>query len=172
MTPTCPETMPVALSQATFFADTLCTLAGGLEENVGPHSASALISDIGTAMGEAICAEYSAHAGPTPWPPHLIAEVLVDLKRRIGGAFRIESLTHDTLVLTNTHCPFADRVRGRESLCMMTTNVFGTIVARSTGYAAVDIPEALARGDCRCRVVIRLKKDADADGYEFFAAAD
>jgi len=39
---------------------------------------------------------------------------------------------------------------------MMTSNVFGRIAADNTGYAAVEIEDAIARGDANCRVIVYL----------------
>ncbi|SDU15823.1 diguanylate cyclase [Stappia sp. ES.058] len=60
----------------------------------------------------------------------------------MGG--RVESIDGDEIVLVNSRCPFAEQVKGRPSLCMMTTNVFGRIVATANGYAHVEIVEAIA----------------------------
>ncbi|WP_172300154.1 methanogen output domain 1-containing protein [Pseudoruegeria sp. HB172150] len=163
------ETLDLPLGQETFFADTLCSLAGGLEDSVGLKGASTFISEVGSEIGEGISEQYTDAIGTRAWTGEQVAEVLVDLKRRIGGDFRVESVTEDEIVLTNLRCPFATRVRGRPSLCMMTTTVFGTVAARATGYAAVRIDKAIALGHPACRVEVRLKRDECQDGYEFFA---
>ena len=67
-----------------------------------------------------------------------ISAALVDLKQRIKGNFSIVSEDDDKIVLQTTSCPFEDKVVGRPSLCMMTSNVFGTITAENLGYAIVD----------------------------------
>ena len=64
-----------------------------------------------------------------------LAEVLVDLKRRIEGQFYIIEESDDRIVLGNCACPFGDKVIGRPSMCMMTSNVFGVIAAENLGYA-------------------------------------
>jgi len=71
----------------------------------------------------------------------------------------------------NRVCPFAEKVVGRESMCMMTSNVFGTIAARNLGYARVELEETIARGDAGCRVVVHLVPDVDVEtvsGREYF----
>ena len=50
--------------------------------------------------------------------------------------------------------PFAEKVVGRPALCMMTSNVFGSIAAENLGYAKVVLEQAIARGDSGCRVVV------------------
>ncbi|MEX1039691.1 MAG: methanogen output domain 1-containing protein, partial [Pirellulaceae bacterium] len=77
----------------------------------------------------------------------------------------------DKIVLGNRACPFGEMVEGRPSLCMMTSNVFGTIAAENLGYAKVSIEEAIARGDAGCRIVVHLNADVEsstAEGREYF----
>ncbi|MFK0181635.1 hypothetical protein ACIQVR_37380 [Streptomyces xanthochromogenes] len=53
---------------------------------------------------------------------------------------------------------------------MMTSNVFGTIVARNLGYANVELQETIARGAAGCRMVVHLVPLAGpASGREYFA---
>jgi hypothetical protein len=62
---------------------------------------------------------------------------------------------------------------GRPALCMMTSNVFGSIAADNLGYSKVVIEEAIARGDAGCRVVVYLKKTPEAliaQGREYYKA--
>ena len=163
------ESADLPLEQGAFFADTLCTLAGGLEESVGLKGASTFIAETGTEIGDQIGGLYAKVLGRTEWSPEQLAAVLVDLKHRIGGEFSVESVSAEEIVLTNTRCPFADRVKGRPSLCMMTTTVFGTIAAQATGYASVYIDEAIALGHSKCRVLVQLTRAEQTHGYEFFA---
>ena len=51
---------------------------------------------------------------------------------------------------------------------MMTTNVFGRVAADATGYARVNVAEALSRGDDRCLVTVDLEWDEGKDGHEFY----
>jgi hypothetical protein len=100
-----------------------------------------------------------------------VADVLVDLKRRIQGDFYIIEETPEKIVLGNRACPFAEKVVGRPALCMMTTNVFGAIAAENLGYGKVVLERTIARGDPDCRVVVYLAPTAEAeaaDGREFF----
>lgn len=48
-------------------------------------------------------------------------------------------------MLGNRACPFGDKVIGHPALCMMTSNVFGSIAADNLGYAKVVVEEAIAR---------------------------
>jgi hypothetical protein len=64
-----------------------------------------------------------------------VADALVDLKRRIGGDFFVIEQGDDKIVLGNRRCPFGEMVEGRASICMMTSNVFGSIIADNLGFA-------------------------------------
>lgn len=97
--------------------------------------------------------------------------MLVDLKRRIEGDFYVISQDDEKIVLGNHACPFGDRVHGRPALCMMTSNVFGSISASNLGYAKVALEETIATGSPGCRIVVHLKPTAEAarsDGREYF----
>jgi hypothetical protein len=66
-------------------------------------------------------------------------------------------------------------VLGRPSMCMMTSNVFGSIAANNVGYAKVELQETIAQGHPGCRVVVYLKPTEEAvaaEGREYFAAAE
>ena len=67
-------------------------------------------------------------------------------------------------------CPFADKVLDRPALCMMTSNVFGSIAAENLGYSKVELRKTIARGDGECRVVVYLRQTSQseaADGREY-----
>lgn len=160
----------VALSRDTFLRSLLRELAGTLEDVVGLEDASGYISIVGASIGRQIDAAYKAGTGADTLTRDQIAAVLVDLKRRIEGDFYIIDANEERIVLGNRACPFGKYVEGRPSLCMMTSNVFGTITATNLGYANVVIEEAIARGDAGCRVVVNLvQPDAAPEGREYFA---
>ena len=155
------------LSPEIFFGDMVGQLSGALEDVIGMEEASGFVGAVGSAIGEDMARIYDVT--PQAKPARRIAEVCADLKARIGGAFEIRSVDDTTIVLIGHRCPFADRVVGRPSLCMMTTNVFGRIAAKAAGYANVRIDGAIAMGDRQCRVVISLVPTGRDDGHEFFA---
>lgn len=160
--------LAIDLDRDAFLRDLVGQLAGTLEEVVGLEAAEGYISVVGRAIGTALDDRYRAAMGLERLDTGAIAAVLVDLKRRIEGGFRIASVEGSRIVLTNTACPFGDRVIGRPSLCMMTMNVFGTLAARNAGFARVAIPEAIANGAPGCRVVIDLDpaQDQGEEGHE------
>ena len=158
-----------ALNQPEFFSSMIGELAGLLENMIGLRDAEGFISTVGGNLGHRISGLYPV--GPDSADPDRLAAVLVDLKTRIKGEFAVVSADADQIVLSAGRCPFGDKVKGRPSLCMMTTNVFGRIVADRTGYAHVSIDKAIAQGDAGCRVVVALKlsEETPASGVEFFA---
>ena len=160
----------LGLDRDVFLRSLIRHLAGSLEDVVGLEEASGYISLVGQAMGEEILAQYTETLDTDRLTVEQAAAVMVDLKRRIGGGFSVEQLTPDEIVLVNDACPFGDKVLGRESMCMMTSNVFGHVAAESTGYAKVGLEQTIARGDGRCRVVVRLRDDAGEtiEGREYF----
>ncbi len=100
-----------------------------------------------------------------------MAAVLVDLKRRIQGDFFVIDEDEEKIVFGNRACPFAEKVIGRPAMCMMTSNVFGSIAAENLGYAKVVLEETIAGGSPGCRVVVYLKPTPDAEaatGREYF----
>ena len=130
---------------------------------------------MGGAIGTAIDSDYRAALQLQRLERAQVAAVLVDLKRRIQGDFYLISENDEKIVLGNRVCPFGDQVKGRPSMCMMTSNVFGSIAANNVGYAKVELQETIAQGHPGCRVVVYLKPTEEAvaaEGREYFAASE
>lgn len=164
--------LAVPLERDVFLRTMLRELSGSLQDIVGVEEASGFISVVGQALGDEINAQYRTAAGVDQFDHAQVADVLVDLKRRIQGDFTLTSVTEDQLDLLNGRCPFGDKVLGRPALCMMTSNVFGTIAAENLGYARVVLHETIANGDGRCRVSVHLHPDGGVSvdhGREYFA---
>lgn len=153
-------------SRDRFTRELLRELAEVLEDAVGLEEAEGFVGLVGGRIGVRMNREYREASGVDVLNRSQVAAALVDLKRRIDGGFTVESIDDDAIVLTNTVCPFGNYVNGRESLCMMTSNVFGRLAADNLGYARVDLERTIARGDAGCRVVIRLTENGD--GREYF----
>ncbi|MBB6434402.1 methanogen output domain 1-containing protein [Streptomyces candidus] len=163
----------IDLDRDVFLRTLVRELATSLEAVVGMEEASGYISLVGQAVGNQIDDMYLEALGVDRLTAEHVAEALVDLKRRINGDFHVIEQDDTKIVLGNRACPFAEKVLGRESMCMMTSNVFGTIAARNLGYARVELRETIARGDAGCRVVVHLTPGSGpADGREYFGDAD
>jgi len=159
------------LQRDLFLRSLLGHLAGTLQKIVGLEEASGFISVVGQEIGDEINLSYKNALAVENLSREQVAEVLVDLKRRIQGDFFIISQDHEKIVLGNRACPFAEKVVGRPALCMITSNVFGSIAADNLGYSKVVIEQAIAQGDPGCRVVVYLKPTAEAEassGREYF----
>lgn len=163
------QDLKVPLDRDLFFRKMIRSFAKSLEQTVGLDEAAGYVALVGSEVGAWIEDEYQKSAGRTQFTPREVADLLVDLKARIGGDFFVESVDSDRIVLGNRACPFGDLARGRPSLCRMTSNVFGRITANQLGYARVDLEETIAKGDPGCRIVIHLHPDAEeATDHEFF----
>lgn len=164
--------LDVPLNRDLFLRKLLRELAEVLEEVVGVEEASGFVSIVGRNIAEWLNADYRLALGVSELSRAQLADVLVDLKRRIDGDFRVISQDDDKLVLSNASCPFGnDLVKGQDALCMMTCNVFGTIAAENLGFAKVGLHETIAKGSDACRVVVHLthNKESDAEqGYEYY----
>ncbi|MFF2205075.1 methanogen output domain 1-containing protein [Streptomyces sp. NPDC058145] len=161
----------IPLDRDVFLRTLVRELATSLESVIGLEEASGYVSLVGQAVGTQIDEMYLKALGADRLTGEQVAEALVDLKRRINGDFCVIEHDEKKIVLGNRVCPFAEKVVGRESMCMMTSNVFGTIAARNLGYARVELEETIARGDAGCRVVVHLVPDVDVEtvsGREYF----
>jgi predicted ArsR family transcriptional regulator len=152
----------VPLERDVFLRTLIRELAGTLQDVVGLEEASGFISVVGQRMGTQINQDYKTALSVSKLNRAQVAEVLVDLKRRIQGAFFVVEETEDKIVLGNRLCPFADKVIGRPAMCMMTSNVFGSIAAQNLGYAKVMLEETIAQGAAGCRVTVFLKPTPEA----------
>ncbi len=167
------STADVRLERDVFLRTLLRHLSGTLEDLIGLREAEGFISVVGQEMGDEIGDMYRRTLDVSRLSKEQLAAVLVDLKRRIEGDFYVIELTDEKIVFGNRACPFGDRVIDRPSLCMMTSNVFGSIAARETGYAKVNLEETIAQGDPGCRVVVYLQRTEEADqneGREYYSS--
>ena len=163
--------LEIPLERDLFMRTLVRELANVLEDVVGIDKASGFISVVGQVMGNQINEQYSQALEVVSLNREQVAAVLVDLKKRIGGDFFIVEQSGGKIVLGSRSCPFAGKVIGQKAMCMMTSNVFGSIAATNLGYAKVHLKETIAEGRPECRVVVYLKMDDEADaaeGREYF----
>ena len=163
--------LAVPLERDVFLRTLIRELSGTLQDVVGLEEASGFVSVVGQKVGDQINHDYKAALQVTGMDRSQVADVLVDLKRRIRGDFFVIEEDEEKIVLGNRACPFAEKVLGRPAMCMMTSNVFGVIAAENLGYAKVELQQTIAKGDGGCRVVVHLKPTADAqkaNGREYF----
>ncbi len=167
------EEARIPLERDVFLRNLVRELSGTLQDVVGIDEASGFISVVGQRIGEQIGADYREALGRERFNREEVADVLVDLKRRIQGDFYVIEQDDERIILGNRACPFAEKVIGRPSMCMMTSNVFGSIAAENLGYARVDLQETIAEGDPGCRVVVWLRPGGEdaSEGREYFGTS-
>ncbi len=161
----------VPLERDMFTRMLLRELSGTLQDVVGLEEASGFVSVVGQNIGGYINREYRQALNVSRLSREQVREVLIDLKRRIQGDFYLIEENEEKLVLGNRRCPFGEKVLDRPALCMMTSNVFGSIAADNLGYAKVGLEQTIARHDAGCRVVVYLKSTPEseqAEGREYF----
>jgi predicted ArsR family transcriptional regulator len=165
--------LQVPLERDLFLRTLIRELSGTLQEVVGIKEASGFVSVVGQRVGDSINSQYKEALGVSNLTREQVADVLVDLKRRIQGDFYIVEESDQKIVFGNRACPFAEKVVGRPALCMMTSNVFGSIAAENLGYAKVELQETIAMGSNQCRVVVYIRQTEEserASGREYVKA--
>ncbi|MGV2829271.1 methanogen output domain 1-containing protein [Myxosarcina sp. GI1(2024)] len=165
------DELKISFNHDVFLRNLIRELTGTLQDVVGLEEASGFISVVGQNMGRQIDRDYKGALQVSHLTREQVAYVLVDLKRRIRGDFYIIEQTDEKIVLGNRVCPFGEKVIDRPAMCMMTSNVFGSIAADNLGYAKVELEETIAKGDSGCRVVVYLKSTPEAEasqGREYF----
>ncbi|MEA5583368.1 methanogen output domain 1-containing protein [Nodularia harveyana UHCC-0300] len=165
------NTLNLTWNRDLFLRTLIRTLSGTLQDIVGLEEASGFISVVGQSMGGEMNQDYKSALEVSKLSRQQIAYVLVDLKRRIQGDFYVIEQNDEKIVFGNRTCPFAEQVINRPVMCMMTSNVFGTITANNLGYAKVELQETIAKGNSGCRITVYLKpteEAEDADGREYF----
>jgi len=166
--------LEIPLERDGFVRSLIRELSGLLEDMVGLEETAGFISVVGQNIGTEINQMYRKELKLPKLNRDQVAHVLTDLKNRINGEFYIEEQDEEKIVFRSRSCPFAEKVKDRSSLCMMTSNVFGVITADNLGYAKVDLEKTIARGDEGCRVVVYLNPDSEsassANGREYYDA--
>lgn len=167
------ELLSIPLERDVFLRTLLRHLSGTLEDVVGLREAAGFVTVVGQKMGDELNALYRTALETPRLTADQVAAVCVDLKARIRGDFFVIEQDDDKIVFGNRACPFEEKVVGRTSLCMMTSNVFGVIASENLGYAKVVLAQTIAEGHAGCRVVVHLRRTADAersDGREYFGS--
>lgn len=163
--------LEIPLDRDLFMRMLVRELANVLRDIVGLEQASGFVSVVGQVMGRRLDRQYRAALRAPSLSREQVAAVLVDLKRRIQGEFEVVEQDDRRIVVGARTCPFGDQVVGQKVMCMMTSNVFGTIAAENLGYAKVQLQATIAQRMPGCRVVIHLEMGGDADavdGREYF----
>jgi predicted ArsR family transcriptional regulator len=161
----------IPLDRDVFLRTLLRELSGSLQDVIGLEETSGFISLVGRNIGLNLNEAYRSALNVPSLSREQVGAVLVDLKTRIQGDFYIIEESDEKIVLGNRACPFAEKVIDRPSMCMMTSNVFGSIAAENLGYAKVHLEETIALGAPGCRVTVHLRPTKEAEeieGREYF----
>ncbi|MEU5685969.1 transcriptional regulator [Streptomyces venezuelae] len=166
-----PSEAPIALDRDVFMRSLIRELARVLEDVVGLEEAAGYVSLVSQTIGVDLNHQYAKALAVDRLDRGQVAQVMVDFKRRIGGGFYVLEESDQRIVLGNRVCPFGEKVVGRPSMCMMTSNVFGTLAAENLGYARVELEKTIARWDVGCRVVVHLRPPSETEastGREYY----
>lgn len=144
-----------------FFLQTFILELIHASEQQGQQHSEELIEHIAKTAG---CFFEETYRGDT-WKNGLLdiesyTELILGLKNNIGGKFSLASSNQDCITVTNSCCPFGERVTNSPELCRMTSSVFGGIAARNFGYAKVEIKKSIARRDGHCEVCVYTNPNA------------
>jgi len=167
--------LEIPLERDSFMRTIIRELSGTLQDVVGLEEASGFISVVGQTMGHQINNDYKKTLGVERLSQQQVEKTLVDLKARINGDFYIIESDDEKIVLGNNACPFGSKVQDRPVMCMMTSNVFGSITADNLGYAKVVLEDTIARGSPTCKVTLYLGKTPEAEsqeGREYYRRSD
>ncbi|MBA2380150.1 MAG: transcriptional regulator [Blastocatellia bacterium] len=163
MSSTVFDDLDVPLERDVFLRTLIRELSGTLQDIVGLEEASGFVSVVGQNIGREINHYYKDALQTDALDRRQVADALVDLKRRIKGDFSILEENENKIVLHNNVCPFAEKVLERPAMCMMTSNVFGSIAAENLGYAKVVLDETIAEGHGRCMVTVHLAPTEESE---------
>jgi len=165
------SSLNIPLERDLFMRTLLRELSGTLQDIVGTEEASGFISVVGQNMGRKMNEDYKLALQVSNLSRDQVLAVLIDIKRRIKGDFYVIEEKEDKIIFGNRSCPFAEKVVDRPSMCMMTSNVFGSIAAENLGYAKVELEKTIAAGNQECQVIVYLQpteEAEDAEGREYF----
>ena len=167
------KSLELPIERDHFLRTMIRELAGTLQDVVGIEQASGFLNVVGYRTGQQVNQRYQNALQLSNLSRQQVTAVLVDWKRRIKGDFYVIEETDEKIVLGNRRCPFAEQVEGREAMCVMTSNIFGAIVADNLGYARVELQDTIAQGAQECKIVIYLKPGEVLDEFaaqEYFKA--
>lgn len=154
-----------------FFVSMISEIADVLQSIIGVENAAGFVTTVADNIGSAITRDYTHALKIERLSKDVLADVLVDLKRRISGDFYVIEETEDRIVLGNRRCPYGKMVQGKPALCMMTSDILGRVASSSTSYAKVHLAKTIANYAPGCEIIIYLKPTEEArqaPGIEYF----
>ena len=156
----------IELERDVFLRTLIRELSGTLQDVVGLNEAAGFVSVVGQRSRR-------NHRWKIPCRPRRFA---FNPSAGVGGPGRFEAADSGGFLhhrgdrrknrAGQPAVPFAEKVLDRPALCMMTSNVFGSIAAQNLGYAKVQLQQTIASGAGECRVVVYLKPSPACDAAE------
>jgi predicted ArsR family transcriptional regulator len=160
------DELNIPLDRDVFLRNLILELAGTLEEILGINEVSCFMSVVGQTLGDQIDRDYKQALAVSNLTREQITGVLVDLNRRIRSNFYIIEEDENKIVLASRACPFDNGTACHPSVCTVTSNILGVIVAENLGYAKVELQETNAKGQPGCRITVYLNPTSEAEAAE------
>lgn len=160
----------IPLDRESFFNTIVNSLSSLLEHVIGIDEASGFINTVGQKIGDEINSYYRKAVGGELSKQQVI-EALIDFKQRIQGDFFIVEENEGKIIFGCKNCPYKYKNSAPKSLCMMTSNIFGIIIAENLGYAKIELKETMADNFPECRLIIYFDISIDSTiskGREYF----
>ena len=165
--------LDVRLQRDMFMKTMLSELSDWLPDLRDLDSTSGFIGIIGQNIGYFISDSYKQALKVSQLNRAQIYSVLENIMPRIQRDFYVLETTANKLVFANSAAPFGDKAIDNPSLCLLISNILGTVGAENTGYAKVELRETINQGDPGCCVVVYLDMTNEAqiaEGREYYKA--
>ena len=98
--------------RSSFYGQIVRELSDALQEIVGISEAEGFISLAANRIADKMNKDYQLALNLDQIPRSRLSEVLIDLKRRIGGRFVVDHEDENVIVLSNSRCPFGGDICG------------------------------------------------------------
>lgn len=106
-------TLNLSLERDVFLRTLIRELSGTLQDVVSLEEASGFISVVGERMVTQLNQDYKSGLEVSNLSRKQVADILVDLKKRIQGDFYVIEQNDEKIVFGNRTCPFGDKVLNR-----------------------------------------------------------
>lgn len=126
----------------------------------GPEGCAALAGAASSREAERLFRDGGGHSGALD--ARQVAEAFVSFQRAIGGDFEVLEADATKATVANRTCPFGEAVRSAPHLCQVTAAMLGSMGARSSGRAEVNLDQRIAIGDDCCQLSLDLSPEDES----------
>lgn len=151
--------VPLNINRDIFFENIVIDIATSLDKGT-PRD---IINDASLKTARQIEQLYRQFYNVQTLSRDQIAEAIVDVGTKIGGKFTVVEKKDEVLIFRVEKCPFTEKVKQAPILCTFTSNLMGTIAAKSCGYSKVHLKRTIAKGDPGCYIIVYLKKTKESN---------